>query len=46
MCSIYEQGFWMEVYVDAKLTKDEFGIDLPPDPIGIRMWFEDIGRCL
>ncbi len=43
---LYEQGPWMEVYVDSKLIKDEFGIDLPPDLTGVRRWFEDIGKYL
>ncbi len=43
---LYEQGFRMEVHVDAKITKDEFGIDLPPDLTGTRTWFEDIERYL
>src|SRR3989442_4560010 len=35
----YEQGSWMEVYIDSSLLKEEFGIDLPPDLTGIRTWF-------
>jgi hypothetical protein len=43
---LYEQGLRMEVYINSKLIKEELGIDLPPDLVGIRKWFKDTERHL